>query len=190
MKTIGLTGGVACGKSTVAECFAEKGIPVIDSDAIARALLDGSPLIQAQIHTAFGTVERKALRRIIFGDISKRAQLERILHPPILGEIRRRVEEFRKKSSPPKGVILVIPLLYETEGESWVDEVIAVVSRRENQVARLKSRDGATDKLAAQMIDAQMPNDEKASRAHHVIQNNGTLDQLQNTVDTLISKLF
>jgi dephospho-CoA kinase len=185
MKVIGLTGGVACGKTTVADRLETKGFPVIDTDRIARDLLANDKIIQKQVSDAFGTVDRKKLREIIFGNVEKRTKLEQILHPPILAEVRRRLDDLRKRKPEPKAAVVVIPLLYETEGESHVDEVLAVVSREEHQVARLMARDKISKGLALQMIASQIANEEKASRAKHVVRNDGTLQVLLEAVDEL-----
>jgi dephospho-CoA kinase len=186
MKVIGLTGGVACGKSTVAEHLAGKGFPVIDTDRIAHDLLAGDPEIAKKVSEAFGTTDRKKLRGIIFGDEGKRTRLERILHPPILTAVRRQLTELRKRMPEPKAAIVVIPLLYETEGESHVDEVLAVVSREEHQVARLMARDQIPQDLARKMIASQISNEEKAKLAHHVIRNDGDLASLAEAVDRFV----
>jgi dephospho-CoA kinase len=190
MKVIGLTGGVACGKTTVANRLSEKGFPVVDTDRIAYDLLSTNTTIQQQVSKEFGTVDRKRLREMIFGDLQKRTRLERILHPPILADVRRQLDELRKQRPEPKAAIVVIPLLYETEGEEHVDEVLAVVSRRENQIARLMNRDRITKDLAERMIDAQMPNEEKAGLAKHVLRNDADLSALRTDLDALIPKLI
>ena len=174
MFRVGLTGGIASGKSTVAQLFAERGAAVIDSDRIAREVVAPGTRTLARLASAVGSgivdsagrLDRKALRHRVFEDAATRAIVESILHPAIL-------EELERQSARAAGPyhVLVIPLLVEGGHERLVDRVLVVDCPEELQIARLMSRDGETRESALRMLDAQASRERRLAAAHDVIVN-------------------
>ncbi len=174
--TIGLTGGIASGKSVVSSAFEKLGAGVIDADRIARDVVaDGTPALE-EIHVAFGDavftddgrLDRRALRRKIFADSDARARLEAITHPRIRTELAAQRDQCKAPYC-----ILVIPLLAKSKMRDLVDRVLVIDAPREVQLERLKERDDIDDELAAQMIDAQDSRRERLALADDVLINTG-----------------
>lgn len=176
MLRIGLTGGVASGKTTVAELFAERGAAVLDTDRIAREVVaSGRPALAGLVEAfgdgilgAGGELDRPALRRRIFSDAAARRRVEDILHPAILEELERRS---RAATGPYQ--LLVIPLLVERRLSRLVDRVLVVDCPPELQVERLMRRDGESRESALAMLAAQAPRHERLAAADDVIANDG-----------------
>jgi dephospho-CoA kinase len=187
---IGLTGGIASGKTAVADLFAALGASVIDTDVIARAVVEpGQPGLEA-VTSAFGTeilrtdgtLNRAALRAIVFAAPDKKLQLEAILHPLI----RAATLAEAGRSSPAAGYqIFVVPLLLESGFIELVDRVLVVDCRTEIQQARLMARDGASAESAMTMIESQVSRDARLAQADDVIENSGTLADLEPAVRAL-----
>ena len=178
LHAIVLTGGIATGKSTVAQMFADDGFEIIDADRVAHEVLEREKEVIAE---AFGRemiqegrVDRKALGALIFADHQKRRELEAILHPLIREEIYRHAQRLESKEQP---YIVDIPLFFETQGYP-IDKVIVVYAPRETQLKRLMQRDGYNMQEALARIEAQMPIDEKRAKATYVIDNAATLEAL------------
>lgn len=180
IRIIGLTGGIASGKSSIAGFFEERGVPVIDADQLARvAVLPGSRAIE-RIVTIFGsevlaidgTLNRKRLAALVFGSEDKRRQLEEILHP----EIRHMAEEQLADASArgDRVVVYMAPLLIEASATDRVDEIWVVTVRPQVQLERLMLRDGIGRDEALKVIAAQMPLAEKERFGKVVIDNSGT----------------
>lgn len=185
---VGLTGGVASGKTTVARMFATHGVTVIDTDEIARDVVaPGSPAL-AKVAAAFGpevlnadgTLNRARMRELVFAAPEKRHALEAILHPAILEEMER-----RSSSAPGPYHILVVPLLIETDLVLRVDRVLVVDVTEEIQLRRLLARDAGGEAQARAMLAAQITPAERLARAHDVISNEGSLDALAKQVNKL-----
>lgn len=189
MRVVGLTGGVACGKSTVARALEFSGIPVLDADAIGHELLSEDPGVAGRVRKIFGTSDRPALRRMIFTSPSKRRKLEELLHSRIGWQVAARLDDLRRSVSAPAAAVVMAPLLFEAGWDRMMDEVIAVVSSPEHQLQRLRDRDGVDEVLARGMIASQMPNEEKARRATHVLWNDGTRAELARAARALAAKL-
>jgi dephospho-CoA kinase len=178
MLRVGLTGGIASGKSTVARAFRELGAHVIDADRIARDVVPpGSPAL-ARIARAFGaemlkadgSLDRAALGSVVFADAGKRRVLEGILHPLILAEIDRRIGELERAD--PQGVVVVeAALILELGRQDEYDAVVVVWADDEQQRRRLTMRDNLSADEAARRIGAQMPLAEKRRRARFVVDN-------------------
>lgn len=187
MKTFGLTGGVAAGKSTARKIFEEEGVPVLDADQIARELSqpggEAFPLIQQR----FGTTDRTELRRIIFSDPQARQDLEGLLHPLIQKESRRRIESFRSQGR--DLVIYEAALLVETGRFRDFDGLILVEAPIELRKQRLISRDAATSGLADRILTAQSTDDVKRKVATHILDNSGTPEALRDQIKRLIPLL-
>jgi dephospho-CoA kinase len=191
MLVVGLTGGIATGKSTVGKMFARLGARRIDTDRLAREVVEpGQPGLAAvvarfggEVLTADGRLDRKALGKIVFHDAGLRKELEAILHP-LIGELMR--EELRAAEAAGDCIVLVeVPLLYETGFQRETDRVIVVTADRETQLARLKERDGLDEAEAMRRIAAQMPLSEKAARADYVIDNSGSLAETEKQVEAV-----
>jgi dephospho-CoA kinase len=193
---IGLTGGIACGKSTVAAMLAQRGAILIDADQIAReVVLPGTPALARiaerfgpEVLTPEGALNRKRLGAIVFGDEAARRDLEAILHPPIRALMRERKERFEREA-PDKLVVLDIPLLYESKLEAMVDRVMVVYCPRELQLERLVRRDGLTPEQAEARLAAQLPIEDKRKLADIVIDNSGSLEHTERQVDAFWSSL-
>ncbi|MFQ5982144.1 MAG: dephospho-CoA kinase [Woeseiaceae bacterium] len=188
---IGLTGGIASGKSTVADHFAELGVPVIDTDVIAREVVQpGKPALE-EIRSAFGIdvfdsdgrLNRRSMRELVFSDATRRAQLESILHPRIREET---VAQSRAAGGPYQ--IIVVPLLVESPMREFVDRVLVVDCDENTQLKRLLERDADDEDQARRMIAAQASRDERLAIADDVISNNGDLDDTRSQVDALHKK--
>jgi dephospho-CoA kinase len=180
MILVGLTGGVATGKSTVAKMFKQCGATVINADLLARQVVEpGKPAWRAIVKLFGKTVlnqdrslDRQALGRIIFRNPKQRRQLERIIHPRVAREQQRLVRRIAKRK-PHAVVIYEVPLLFEAGVDKRVDTTIVVTVNRETQIARLKKRNGLSRAEAIRRIRSQMPLAKKIQRADHVL--NGTL---------------
>lgn len=182
MLRVGLTGGIASGKSTVSEIFASLGAKVLDADEVAReVLLPGQPawtrLRQAfgqEFFNSDGTVKRKKLRKLVFADPEKRKQLNAIVHPEVMREINSRSETL--SFSIQSGVLLVdVPLLLEVGVANRFDKVVVVYASESVQIKRLMQRDGISEEEARLVLKVQMPLSEKVELADYVIDNNSTL---------------
>lgn len=189
MFVIGLTGGIACGKSTVAAILRDLGARVVDADEVAREVMaPGSPVLARvaerfgrQVLRGDGSLDRQRLAEIVFRDRQALADLNAITHPPILEVIRGRIEEARRQGV---GVLVVdAPLLLEAGMQGMVDEVWVVTCTRDQQIERLCRRTGLSPREAEARMRAQMPPEEKARRADRVIPNAGTLAQLRAEVE-------
>jgi dephospho-CoA kinase len=174
---IALTGGIASGKSMVADMFADLGATVIDTDLIARELVrPGEPAlgeIEArfgqEIIDEFGELDRAAMRRVIFADERSRRDLEAILHPRIGDEVRRRAHRDQGAYQ-----IIVVPLLTNSPLLGFVDRVLVVDCAEETQIERLLARDGGTIDQARRILAAQSRRDERLAIADDIIRNNGS----------------
>ena len=185
---VGLTGGIASGKSTVARLFEALGVPVIDTDVLAREVVaPGEPLL-AQIAARFGagvlaedgSLDRSALRAIVFADAAARADLEQLTHPAI----RARLEALSALLGG-QYQLLVIPLLVETGGRTPVDRVLVVDCSEALQIRRLQARDGATLAQAHQILAAQATREARLAMANDVIVNEGDLGAVRDRVAAL-----
>jgi dephospho-CoA kinase len=194
---IGLTGGIACGKSTVAAMLAERGAFVVDADLIAReVVMPGEPAL-AEVAAVFGqavirddgTLDRRKLGGIVFADPDKRKRLEAILHPAIRERMWARIRQV-KADEPGRIVAADIPLLYETGQEGLYDGVLVVYVPRELQIERLLARNPElSEAQARERIDAQMDIERKKELADWVIDNSGSLESTERQVDALWRQL-
>ena len=188
---IGLTGGIASGKSTVANLFAEHGVPIIDTDVIARQLVQpGMPALD-EIREAFGDgvfdsqgqLDRARMREVVFSDVSRREQLESILHPRIRDEA---IAQSGATDGPYQ--IIVVPLLVESPMRQFMDRVLVVDCDEETQISRLLSRDTENEDQARRILAAQASRTDRLSLADDVISNDGDLEKTRQQVDALHEK--
>jgi dephospho-CoA kinase len=185
---IGLTGGIASGKSTAAKFFGALGIPILDSDQIAREVVEpGQPPLERlvarfgpSILTPDGHLDRPALRDIVFSDPMARADLEALTHPAIGAAM-----EARSAAAGGPYQVLVIPLLVEKNLSSHVDRVLVVDCDEELQVRRLRDRDGSTPEQAQAILGAQAPRAARLRAADDVITNEADMSAVQDQVAAL-----
>jgi dephospho-CoA kinase len=189
MRVIGLTGGVACGKSTVAAMLRDLGAEVVDADEIAREVVEPGRPALAEIVAEFGRdvlgadgrLNRKRLGERVFADEAARHRLERITHPRIVEEGRRRLEELRAR-----GVTVAVyeaALLVETGRHRDFDALVVVVADEEEQRRRLTARDGLSLAEARRRLAAQLPASSKTAVADHVIRCQGPLGDVRRRVE-------
>ncbi len=184
MILVGLTGGIATGKSTVAGMFRRYGATVIDADALAREVVEPGKPAWREIVKAFGktvlnpdhTLNRQAMGARVFGHPTKLRRLERIIHPRVARE-QIRLTKQAARNDPKAVVIYDVPLLFEAGIDTRVDTTIVVTADRETQIARLKKRNGLSRAEALRRIKSQMPLADKRRCADYVL--NGTLPLLQ-----------
>ena len=188
---VALTGGIASGKSTVADLFAARGVPVIDTDVIAREVVEPGQPALAQVVAEFGSgvlgadgrLERRRMRERIFSDKAARQRLEAILHPAIRAEMAR-----QSLAAGGPYQVLVIPLLTEGGRRDHVDRVLLVDVPEELQVQRLMWRDGVTHDQARASLNAQATRAQRLAMADDVIRNTGRVDDLREQVAVLHGK--
>ena len=191
---VGLTGGIGCGKSTVATLFAELGVPVIDTDAISHQLTQagGAPLQTIQntfgdeFIDATGALDRTKMRQLVFSDSAAKQTLEKILHPLIFEQVKRQAE-----SSPAPYVLIVVPLLFETSNfREWMHRTLAVDCAETTQLARVSPRHGMNDETVRAIIAQQLPRQQRLLMADDTVINEGTLGELRTQVSTLNQRYF
>ena len=187
---IGLTGGIATGKSTVSRLLAERGAAIIDADVIAREIMEpGHPVLAAVsepfgpgVLNADGTLNRKKLGEIVFSNPEERKALEALTHPAIRAEMKQRMEEL-EAADPHRLVVADIPLLYESGLDPLYERIMVVYVPREVQLTRLMLRDGLSKEAAEQRISAQMDIEIKKERADILIDNSGGLEETKRQID-------
>jgi dephospho-CoA kinase len=185
---IGLTGGIASGKSTVAQRFIELGVPVIDADEAARAVVEPGKPALAQVIKQFGAgvvgadgeLDRRALRTLVFGDARLRRELESILHPAIRADMERRAE-----AAVGAYLVMAIPLLVEGGSQDRVDRILVVDVDEAVQLQRLMARDGCSPEQARAILAAQASRAARLAVADDVLQNTATVTNLRQAVDAL-----
>ena len=188
MFRVGLTGGIACGKTTVADLFAALGAHIIDTDELARDVVEpGEPALESVIEhfgssilNDDGRLNRRALRRLVFSDPEKRHLLEQILHP----SIRQRMIESSAIVRGPYQV-LVIPLLVESHSDGHVDRVLVVDCDEEVQIRRLMNRDHESRENAEEMMATQISRQDRLDHADDIIDGESSLEALQQRVKQL-----
>lgn len=189
---IGLTGGIASGKSLVADALREQGLPVIDADVISREVVEpGEPALE-QIIEHFGpeilqfdgTLDRKKLGSVIFNDTEKRQVLNQIIHPAVRQRMMTKRDDIVREGN--EHVVLDIPLLLENNLNFLVDRVVVVYVNEATQKQRLVERDGRGEEDAAARIKSQMPLEEKRDLADAVIDNSGTEKETITQVNELL----
>ena len=191
MITVGLTGSIASGKSTVSEMFAELGAQIIDYDVLAREVVKPGREAWEGLVAEFGgevlnddsTLNREILGRIVFDDPQKRGKLNQITHPAVFEEAKKRLQDI-VEANPEAVIIKDVPLLIETGIHKTVDKVIVVFACREAQVQRLVGR-GFTEEDSLKRIDSQMPVSEKVAYADFVIHNDGTFSETREQVEEI-----
>jgi len=185
---IGLTGGIASGKSTAAEYLSTKNAEVVDADEISHQITIKGEKGWEQIKNKFGEgilkedgeIDRRELGNIIFSCREKKELLESILHPLIISEMKQKADKIINQG---RIVIFMAPLLYETGLDSYCDKVWVINTDRKKQIERIKKRDELTVLEAEKRIDSQLPLKEKIEKADTVIDNNGSIRELKEKLD-------
>lgn len=185
---IGLTGGIGSGKTTVADRFAARGVPVIDADEIARrVVVRGEPAhgeivreFGRDVLDAAGELDRRRMRERVFADEAKRERLEAIVHPRVYAEIERQLDGLDAPYA-----VVVVPLLIETGGRDRVDRVLVVDIPPRLQIERTSRRDGTTPEAVERILAAQMDRDARLAAADDVIENAGAPSALEEAVAEL-----
>ena len=194
MRTIGLTGSIACGKSNVSAVLRELGAAVVDGDLLSRELTaPGGPALPA-IREAFGggvfhadgTLNRRALGDVVFASDDARQRLDSLMQPLLRSLILRRMEEARAGGA--KICVLDMPLLFEAGLDTLCDTVWCVHLPREEQLRRLMARDGLTLSQAEARLRSQLSSEEKAARAQVVIDTSGSIDETRALIPSLYAR--
>lgn len=189
---IGLTGGIASGKTTVSNFFKEKGFLVFDADKIAKDISEQKEVVE-EIILHFGKeildenlkIDRKKLKNIIFKDKKKLETLNKIIHPKVYS-----FYEDIKKDKNLKKVVFDVPLLFESGIDKLCDRVLLVVANREIKIDRIMKRDNISQELAEKIIDSQMPDEEKIKKADIVIENNEDIEKLLRKIERFCEFLW
>ena len=197
MRIIGLTGGIASGKSTVSRILKDLGAIIIDADETAHSVVEPNKPAWRDIISSFGqeilhpdmTINRERLGEIVFLDPEQLDLLNHITHPRIMESLK---DDFQriKSSSPEAIVVLEVPLLYETFMERMCDEVWVVWVDRETQIKRLMGRNNYSEEEAIRRIESQISLDEKARRANVVIDNRGTVEETISSATKYFNAIF
>ena len=188
---LGLTGGIASGKTTVSKKIKELGGYIIDADKISKEVSNSQEVLK-KVEENFGveviengSLNRKKLREIIFNNREKRKMLNNIMHPIIVKKMKEEIEEHKEE----KLIVLDIPLLYETKLEYLCDKVLVVWVDEKTQIERIKKRDNSSTELAKRILSSQMPLLEKLKKADYNIENNETIEKLEKKVEKFIETL-
>ena len=196
---VGLTGGIGTGKSTVSRKLRERGYPVIDLDVISREVIEYPEVIDELVRN-FGieilesqnnisgkkSISRNKLRQTVFKEEKKVSVLNSIMHPPIVEEMRRQIEELRKSY---KTVFVEVQLLFEAKLEKEFDIIVLVYADKKTQLERVLKRDGRSEGEVQQIINAQMDMTEKRRLSNYIIENNGDSEMLDLEIEKFIKKL-
>lgn len=191
--TVGVTGGIGSGKSALTDRLATKGIDIVDADIVAREVVDiGTPALNAiaerfgsDILLENGALNRAALRKIVFENPEQRQWLETLTHPLIGESIAHQLA-----TSEGPYVVLSSPLLLEGSQKNFVEHVVVVDVPEETQLQRTMSRDDNSEELVRSIMAAQLPRDERRSKADTIVDNSGSLNDLNEAADALHEKLL
>lgn len=197
MMVVGLTGGLATGKSLAAEAFRRLGAAVLSADQIAREVTAaGTPAVRRiadELGEEFvrpdGSLDRSALGEYVFRNAEARRRLEAIVHPPVLERLRQEIERYRNLGGSPEVLVVEVPLLYEVGIADWFDKVVVVAAPEKAQVARVMARERVSQEEALRRVQAQMPLELKMQRADVVIRNEGAPEDLEEAVQRTFESL-
>jgi dephospho-CoA kinase len=195
VKLVGLTGGIASGKSAVAAILRRLGAAIINADELSREVVRPEQGAWEEIIKTFGpdilqedkTLDRRKLRKIVFDNPEARKKLEAIIHPRVRALAERRISELATAGS--SVIVYEVPLLFEAQIHLWLRPVILVACDLETQKKRLLERDHLTELEAQQHLDAQMSLEEKRKLADYVIENDGTPEELEQHVRAVLQKI-
>jgi dephospho-CoA kinase len=195
LRKVAITGGLSCGKSSVCQIFKELGAHVISADEIVHKLLVPTQPLGRQVIALFGKeivvngkIDRSIIAKKVFKDEALLRSLEELLHPAVLSEIEKQYQQTKNQGITPL-FIAEIPLLFETGSEKRFDTVIAVWTEPKAAIQRVAAATGYDENEYLKRMANQMPADEKAKRADYVINNSGTMEELQKAVVNIFNKL-
>lgn len=189
---IGLTGGIASGKSTVSNFLKEKGFKIYDADIIAKEIMQKKEIIKSLIDIFGGevynenTLNREYIKKIVFNNKEKLNELNNLVHYEVFNYYK----EIKSKIKKDEKVIFDIPLLFETKMDTLCDMTIVVAIDLDKQIERVMKRDNIDKELAIKIINSQMALEDKIKRATIVIENNGTLEELKKNIDNVINSVI
>ncbi len=194
-RIVGLTGGIASGKSTVSQMFKDQDIPVIDTDHIAHKLLDKDTEVFDQIVETFGEdvltpsrkINRNVLGKIIFSDKEGRQKLNDIVHPKVKEHVLHEIDYYIDEGE--EIIVMDVPLLFEAGFDTLCHDTVVVYSKQKDQVSRLVSRENITEDYARQKIKAQMPLSKKKELADFVIDNSKSILETRKCFDKVLRKI-
>ena len=195
MLWIGLTGGIASGKSTVTSILKRRGIPVVDADELAKQVVSpGGPVLKLiidqfgpQVLTSDQVLDRKKMAEIVFGDSKKLLILESLIHPEVQKEVQRLKAEFENNGH--KLAFYDVPLLFEKKLNNQFDKIAVVTCRPEQQRDRMRNRNHFSEQEINSRLAAQIPLMEKEKNADFIIRNEGSIQDLEKEVEKFISQL-
>ncbi|MCF2626131.1 dephospho-CoA kinase [Fusobacterium perfoetens] len=189
---IGLTGGIASGKSTVSKIFRELGAEIIDADIKAKEISEREDVVKEignifgkEVINSEGKIDRLKIKEIVFNNKEKLKKLNDLIHPKVM-------EEFKKiKENKSKNDIIIfdVPLLFESGMDKMCDKIILVFTDKKIQIKRMLERDGITEELAEKIINSQMSLEEKLNKSQIHLENNGTLEDLREKSETIYREL-
>ncbi|HEY7461928.1 MAG TPA: dephospho-CoA kinase [Gemmatimonadota bacterium] len=204
VRTVGLTGAAASGKSTVAGIWAEHGVEVVDADELAREVVDADPDLRRRLAAEFGedvlepaaagktgALRRQELARRAFASPERTAALNRLIHPPLVALFRSRLEAARARAAERASAGLVAvdaALIFEVGMEDLFDVIVLVTAPLESRIARLRAR-GLEDATIQGLVERQIPDAEKIARADHVLVNDASLDDLRRGALALLARI-
>lgn len=196
MFKVGLTGGIGSGKTTVSDLFKSLTIDVIDTDVIAHELINTDHEVSQEVVKAFGkeiiaangVIDRKKLAAFVFENKANKQTLENILHPKIRHEVNHQINKLSSQKTPPAYIIIVIPLLFETDFQYLIDNVLVVTADEGTRVARVKQRDSRSESEIRSIIAHQVNDTVRHNAADHIIYNNGSIAELEPQINDLHAK--
>lgn len=198
MLKVGLTGGIGSGKSAVSSVFERLGIPVIDTDVIAHDLVNNNESILKQISDTFGPdllklngeLNRKKLAQLVFNKKENKQSLENILHPRIKSEVLRQIQRLNTSQSPPAYLIIVIPLLIESDYHDIIDRILVVIADEAVRIARVQKRDKRSLSEIRAIINNQVDDSTRLDEADDIIENNSNINMIDKQVEDLHEKFL
>lgn len=193
---VGITGGTGAGKSIISRIFNDLGAHIIDADKVGRLTLENDEKVKEKVIASFGDsilspdgkISRKSLGKIVFNDPAKLRLLNSIIHPPMIKTIKREINQIIQSG---KNTITAVDaaLIFEAEVESYFDIIIAVTADDELRISRLQQR-GLSRENALTRIHSQIPQNEKCDKAHLIVENNGTIQDLEEKATGLYKKIL